>query len=132
VAKKTKHDVEHLKVKVSALKFKEICDVIKAFVKNGTFVTLIICIFLSLKQIISSDINKIQFSIDLLRAFKISEILGIAGTCIFGVAWSVQLCRNRRLVKKGGDQRHQIEHNDPYNKRSGLDSYGVAKEDKGV
>jgi hypothetical protein len=81
---------------------------------------------------ISSDINKIQFSIDLLRAFKISEILGIAGTCIFGVAWSVQLCRNRRLVKKGGDQRHQIEHNDPYNKRSGLDSYGVAKEDKGV
>jgi len=126
----TKNDIEIQRIRSGAKKFTAVCDVIKTLLKSATFIALIICSFNGLYRMIDSEVDKMELLVKILEHYKIKDLITISAASLFGLAWLIEKKRGGRLIKKSGEMRHRLEHNDAFNGRSGLDDYGNAEEDK--
>lgn len=126
----TKNDIEMQRIRSGARKFTAVCDVIKTLMKSGTFIVLVVCCYMSLKKMIDADVDEMELFVKILEQYKITEIICVSAAALFGLGRVVEKRRSRQQIKINGALRHQLEHNDAFNGRSGLDDYGNAKEDK--
>ena len=60
-----------------------------------------------------------------LAAVHMNDIIKYIAMAILGGGWYLEKRRNNRLVRKEGALRHQKEHADTVNTRSGLDEVGA-------
>ena len=83
--------------------------------------------FRAVVELAQSKPESLKFIAGIIREFKVDRVFHTCCTVLFGGGWFIEHRRNRRLVQKTGDFRHELEHNDPCSTRSGLSNDGTMK-----
>jgi hypothetical protein len=125
-----KHDVEMAKFALEMRKSAHLCTNLKTIGMYGTFTFLIYTCGHGVRDIIKGSPESLEWLYKILCETKISTYIHSAVTILLGGTAALQFARNRRLTKKAGATRHQLEYTDESNERSGLASDGTAREDR--
>lgn len=123
MAKSEKIQLEEIAYKEE--KFVRICDLVKTAMHGivilglGTSAAWVMVTALKVPQENASALA------ECLKAVHLNDIIKYVAIGICGFGWYCEKRRNNRLVRKEGELRHQKEHSDPVNSRSGLDEIGA-------
>ena len=112
-------------IAASEERFVRICDLIKTFFHGVVILGLGVSaawVMVTALKVPEENANALARC---LAAVHMSDIIKYIAIAICGGGWYIEKQRNNRLVRKVGSLRHEEEHSDPVNSRSGLDEVGA-------
>jgi len=122
-----KHDVELARIAATRERAERICDLIKCLFYLVCVSFLGYHLFQASIEWSRGNPETLPGIAKVIENFKIPTILSVIANVVLYVGWQRERGRNRRLVKKEGDFRHQVESSDAHNQRSGLNPHGTMK-----
>ena len=125
-----KYDVEMAKIARDMERSADIRATIKAILKYCTMIALFICITICVCSVSGRLPESLEQLASVIREFGALPILNLV-VILFLIF--IIMCKNRRIKRLTalvGGMRHEIEHNDAANDRSGLLPDGTAVEDE--
>ena len=126
----TEIDLEALRIGKGETTVKGVCDIVKTLAKWLPILGCFICIYLSVKCIVTGATGIVDKLAGVLEKLFIRDIVYWILIIVLAGDNSLRRWRNRRLTRLVGEQRHELEKGEPANTRSGLDPHGEAAEDK--
>lgn len=125
----SKNELELERIRAGGRRFTKICDLIKALLKYGCIAGCFVILANMIRDLAHGDPVAMDALCGVLKAIRAPQIVHALLIALLGSGYAVEKRRNRRLVNKSGDNRHEKEQNDPVNARSGLDRNGVAEDE---
>lgn len=128
--KLTENDLEALRISRGATISQGIVDCVKTALKWGAILGCAICIYLSVKCIVTGVTGIADKIADILHALFMDDIVYWLVILLLTGSNTLRKWRNRRLTEKDGELRHELEKKEKANTPSGLNPLGEACEDK--
>lgn len=126
----TEIDIEALRINRGETIFKGCVDCVKMAIKWGSILGCAVCFYKSVQSFVTGVSNIADRTADVLTALCVRDIVYWFAILIFAGSGVLRKWRNRRLTKKDGELRHELEKSEKANTRSGLNPQGEALEDE--